>query len=106
MRKKFTRIKTKNLSYSKMFSIIAFIFILSLIGLYILQSSSIVKLSFLIDEYERKIKSLSIENRNMEIALSQKNSLIKPQDYLETLGFEKITKVDYIKVIEGSVAAK
>lgn len=106
MRRKFTRIKINTFSRPKLLSIITFVLTLFLVFLHIFQSSLIVKSSFLINEYERKIKDLSAENKNLEIVFSQKNSLSNSKNYLEELGFEKVSGIDYIRVMEGSVAAK
>ncbi|MCX6764229.1 MAG: hypothetical protein NTU58_00765 [Candidatus Nealsonbacteria bacterium] len=42
----------------------------------------------------------------MELAFSQKNYLKNVEKSFEELGFEKIAKVDYIKVLDTSFAVK
>jgi len=60
----------------------------------------------LIESYESKIEEICGQNRDLEIAFSQKNSLKNSENLLESLNFEKVTKIDYIRILETSVAAK
>ncbi len=106
MKKRFAKNHSNILNRSNLFSITIFSLLIFLICLHIFQSSLIVKSSFLIDKYEKEVKNLSDQNKNLEIVFSQKNSLRGFENRLEKTGFEKITKIDYIRVMEGSVAAK
>lgn len=73
---------------------------------YIFQVNQQIKEKNLILEFEKTKKEIYNENRNLEIAFSQKNYLKNLEESFEELGFEKIAKVDYIKILESSVAVK
>lgn len=89
--------------------IITFISLISIIifsVFYIFQINQQVKEKNLILEFEKTKRELYNENRNLEIAFSQKNYLKNLEKSFEELGFEKIAKVDYIRMSDNSVAVK
>lgn len=74
--------------------------------LYIFQASMMVKETFAIKDVEGKIEEMNEANKDLEITFSQKNSLKSSEELLEELNFVKVTKIDYIRVLETAVAAK
>lgn len=88
------------------FWIFSAILIASLLGLYLFQTNEMSKGHSLIKHYENEIRYTSNQNKNLEITFSQNNSLRNLEDTLEDSNFEKVTKIDYIRVLDTSVAAK
>jgi hypothetical protein len=77
-----------------------------LLSLYISQASMMVKATSLVEDYENEIEKIWKQNKDLEITFSRKNSLKNSESLLEELNFEKVTKIDYIRILETSVAAK
>lgn len=90
----------------RLFFVAGFILIVVLLSLYIFQASLMIKGTSFIKDYENEIYKANVQNKNLEIVFSKKNSLKIDEDFLEEFNFEKITKIDYIRVLESSVAAK
>jgi len=82
------------------------ILIISLLAFYLFQTNEMSKKHSLIKYYEDEMGNISNQNRGLEIAFSQNNSLRNLEDTLEDSDFEKVTKIDYIRVLDASVAAK
>lgn len=95
--------RKKNL---RIFLIVGFVLILVLLSFYIFQASLMIKGTSFIKDYENKIYEFNVQNKNLEIVFSKKNSLKIDEILLKELNFEKITKIDYIRILEPSVAAK
>lgn len=91
---------------TKAFWILGFLLIAPLLIFYIFQVNAVTKTSFLILSYEKKVTLLSQENKNLEINFSQVNSLANLETLLKNSNYEKIDKVHYIRVLEGTVVAK
>ena len=72
---------------------------------YIFQINQMIKASYLIKIYEKEIEKLSEENKNLNLTFSQLNSLENLQPVIQKLGFEKVDKLDYIR-LESSMAAR
>lgn len=77
---------------------------LSLLVISIVQSNAYTREVYLIKNYQAQLKQLTEENKFLEISFSQENSLTNINNYLAQ--FEKVEKVEYIKVLESKVAAK
>ena len=88
------------------FWIINVVLAITLLIFCIFQINMQTKETSLIKTYEQKIAQISEQNKNLEINFSQKNSLKNFEILLEDLNFEKVTKIDYIQVLESSVVAK
>lgn len=97
--------KTKK-SNLKSFRVVTAILMAILLSLYIFQGSTIAKGNALVESYESEIEEICRQNKDLEIDFSRKNSLKNTETLLEELNFEKVTKIDYIRVLETSVAAK
>lgn len=92
--------------YLRLTLVAGFFLIVVLLSLYIFQASLMIKGTSFIKDYENKINQANVQNKDLEIVFSKKNSLKIDGGLLENLKFEKITKIDYIRVLEPSVAAK
>jgi|GEM_PF-1637833 len=95
--------RKKNL---KLFFAINFSLIIVLLALYIFQASLMIKGTAFIKNYENSIYEINVQNKDLEIVFSKKNSLKIDDNLLGELNFEKVTKIDYIRILEPSVAAK
>jgi len=90
----------------KSFLTITSILVSVLLSLYIFQGSAVAKGNALVEGYQSGIDEIGKQNKDLEIDFSRKNSLRDTETLLEDLNFEKVTKIDYIRVLEASVAAK
>ena len=73
---------------------------------YILQVGALSQDIFLLDDYERRLAALFDNNRNLDIDFSKMNSLSRVDGYLASRDFIKPVRVNYIRLLESSVAAK
>jgi len=80
--------------------------IFSLIGFYIFQVSAVTQASFAIANYEKKISDLDKEFKNLQLSFSDASSLSSLEETLVAKGYEKVGKIQYIQVLENTVAAK
>lgn len=83
-----------------------FILITILLIFYIFQISEITRSSFSISLYQREMTGLAKQNKDLEISISQKNSLSNLEALLSNLNYERVNKIYYIRVSDGQVAAK
>ncbi|XOB41708.1 MAG: hypothetical protein ACKKMS_03260 [Candidatus Nealsonbacteria bacterium] len=90
----------------KAFWILSFISIISLLIFYIFQVNAMIGETYLIQNYQRKIKELSQENKTLEINFSQANSLSTIETLVKNLNFEKVERIHYIQVLESQVVTK
>jgi cell division protein FtsB len=90
----------------KIFWIASFILIIFLLGFYIFQVNNFVFQTYLIKNYQQELKKLSQENENLEINLTQKDSLKTIEDLIKELSFEKVEKIEYIQVVGSTIVAK
>lgn len=100
---------TKNLSFKlnlKMLSILGFILIVFLLGIYIFQVSSLISETYILQNYQKIVAQILEENKILEINFAKTNSLSNITPKIEELGFEKINAVNYIQVVDNSVARK
>ena len=82
------------------------IIIFVLLTFYILQINAEVSQQYQVQQYEKKISEISKENQELEIKLTQANSLEQITGFLGVSGFEKVDKIHYIKILDGQVVAK
>jgi len=95
--------KVFNLRFLKFFSIALTV---SLVFLCVFQVNMMTKETALIESYKLKTDQLFKENKKLEIVFSQKNSLRNFNGILEEMEFEKVVEIDYIRILDTSVAAK
>ena len=89
----------------KFFWILSFISVISLLIFYIFQVNSMIGETYLIQNYQRKIKELFQENKTLEVNFYQANSLSTIENLVKNLNFEKVEQVHYIQVLESQVVA-
>lgn len=87
----------------KIFWIFSFLFIIILFGLQISQINVLTKEIYSVKNSKEKISLLEKENKILEISSSQTNSLGKIEEKLKELGFERVGKAKYLRILEGSV---
>ena len=102
-----TLIKTVNKrSNLRFFWTIIAVLMTTLLSLYFFQASTLAKGNSLAESYEEEIEEIYRQNKDLEITFSQKNSLKNSESLLEELNVEKVTKIDYIRILETSVVTK
>ena len=98
--------KTTNIRFLWLVNIVLIIIFSILLAFYLIQVSIMAEGNTLFGHYQEKIDEICRENKNLEITFSQKSSLKNFENLLEELDFEKVAKVDYIRVLETSMAAR
>ncbi|RLC35114.1 MAG: hypothetical protein DRZ76_01015 [Candidatus Nealsonbacteria bacterium] len=73
---------------------------------YIVQANQLTRTSFSIASYEEKLASVSQENEELEISLSQASSLANLESLLKSLNYVEVNKIHYIQLLEGQMAAR
>ncbi|MBI2626028.1 MAG: hypothetical protein HYW69_00335 [Candidatus Nealsonbacteria bacterium] len=86
--------------------IFGFILITALLIFYIFQIGNITQTSFLISQHEKEVVLLSQQNKNLEFVISQTGSLASLEDILSSFNYEKVGKINYIQILDGTVLAK
>ena len=80
-----------------------FLAIISLVGLYVFQITGQTSAVYAIQKYEKRAEGLSKENKALEISSVEADSLNNILSNITLLGFEKVGKYQYIKVINNQV---
>lgn len=88
------------------FFYLIFLLVIPLLAFYIFQTSSVVSESYQAQKYQKKIDELSGENKFLEINSVKVNSLESVDSRVQELGFEKIGKIHYIQILDGSAVTK
>ena len=71
---------------------------------YIILVNKITSSSYLIRNYNKQITSLTKENRNLEASFAKTGFLDQLRTKTQNLGFEKISEVKYIEILNTSLA--
>lgn len=90
----------------KLFWIVSFVSIFSLLIFYIFQINEMTKTGYLTETYEKKISQLLKENKILAITSSQVSSLDNLEDRIKNLNYEKVGKIYYIEVLENQIVTK
>ncbi len=90
----------------KMFLILSFAIIITLLGFYIFLISSFSLETYQLQNYQKTIKKLTEENKALEISLVKINTLEKIEPKIQELGFEKIDTIHYLQVLETPILTK
>ena len=88
----------------KIFILAAISFIFCLLIFYIFQINNLVSKSYSLQSYQKNIEKIFSENEKMESNLAGVRSLQNAEARISELGFEKITKIHYIQILESAVA--
>ena len=75
-------------------------------GFYIFQIDKTAANGFLIENYEKNVAALSLQNENLEVNSVQFGSLENLELLVKNLNFEKTGKIDYIRILESTVVKK
>ncbi len=76
--------------------------IIALVVFYVFQINQMTGAVYLIGAYEKKINSLSTENKGLEINFSQTNSLANINAMIQNLNYEQIKTTRYIRIFGGA----
>lgn len=109
IRQPYLLIKPLNLKWRfnlRIFIITTSILVLPLLVFYIFQVNKLTSDRYLLRDQESTVNKLSQENKILGINSNQANSLDNIDSFAKELGFEKVSKAHYIKVLEGLMAAK
>lgn len=79
--------------------------IMLLLMFYIFQINSLTAKSYSLQSYQKKINNLGQENEKLEMELAHAGSLVNIESMTGGLEFEKITKINYVQIMENSMAA-
>ena len=86
--------------------VLSFTLIALFLGCYVFQINQMAKSDYLVENYEKTMSALSQGNKNLEINFALVNGLGNIENLVSNLNFEKAGEVDYIRVIESTVAAR
>lgn len=88
----------------KIFRILAFVLIISLLVFYVFQINALTGENYLLTNQEKKIIEIRKESEALKIDFARANSLVNIENYFQNRGFEKTNEVRYIRILETSVA--
>ena len=77
-----------------------------LLGFYVFQLNQIAGDRNIVQDYKLKIIEFTQTNKNSEINFAQINSLESVEILVQNLNFEKIGKINYIRILEPAMAVK
>ncbi len=99
-------IKTLILKQNKKILFLAAVSIIfSLAVSYIFQINNLVSKNYSLQNYKKNIEKISRENEKMESSLAGAGSLQNAEVKISELGFEKITTIHYVQILENTVAS-
>lgn len=87
-------------------ALIGALVIVFLTGFYIFQVNAITQASFNIANYDKDLANLQKELKNLQLNFSGLSSLSNLEVLLVSRGYEKVDKIQYIQVLESTVAQK
>jgi len=87
----------------KIFWILSFILITTLLISYIFQINSLAEETYRIQNYQNKINKIAQENDNLLASSLKQNSLSNIETLIKDSGFERSQNIHYIEVLERRV---
>ncbi len=90
----------------KLCLIFAFILTLSLLAVCIYQFNRYTQEVYSIENFQKKIITLTKENKSLEVNFANTNSLENINSFLAEQNFEKVSQADYIYLLQGTALAK
>jgi len=90
----------------RIFWILGCLLILSLSVFYVFQINEITKGGYLTKNYLKEIDNLSQKSQALEINFARISSLAIVSEKVGTLNLEKVEKIKYIQILEGSLVTK
>lgn len=88
----------------KVICLAGFFMTLMLLIFYVWQINDLTRGSYLLNSYEKQIKQLTEENKNLEVSFAESSFLGQALQKIQALNFEKVTSVKYIQIPDSSVA--
>lgn len=106
----FSTLSKRSFAFKKKFRlenfwVSSFFVVVALLSFCAFQVLKQAKMSYFIGTYERNIEKISQKNNELQILISQQNSLKDLKQVAEHFKFEPIGRVHYVKIL-GSVAVK
>lgn len=77
-----------------------------LVVFYIFQLSQLTNGIYLIKNYNKNIENISKENNALEVKFSRANSMENLRSLVGNLSFDRVGKIDYVKIPEDAVVLK
>ena len=90
----------------KMVCLFGFFISLALLVFYVLQINYLTAGYYLTNNYEKQISKLSDENKNLQVSFAENSFLGQVSQRAQELNFQKATSVQYIQILDGSVAMR
>ena len=73
---------------------------------YIISVNSIATKGFKIEELEKRVSQLKVENKKLELETTSLQSIGNAEEIVKKLGLVKVSSVEYLKTGEGVVAVR
>ncbi len=83
---------------------VSILFLLLMLVFYVFLVNELTEGAYLIKNYDKEIKMLFQENKNLEANFAQAQFLGQVTAKAKELSFEKTTNIKYIKILESSLA--
>jgi hypothetical protein len=80
--------------------------VLMLLVLHVFQVNAETAERYAVSKYEVSLNEISKENKKLELASFQANSLAATSVLIQDLGFERAEKIGYIKILDNKVVSK
>ena len=90
----------------KFLGILGCILIFSLLVFYIFQVYETTRAGFSLSNFEQQSKELAETNKDLQIRYSQTNSLVNLETTLRQLNYEKVDKIQYVRISASTVVAR
>ncbi|MBX4200859.1 hypothetical protein KW786_01895 [Candidatus Parcubacteria bacterium] len=100
---KVTVLSAINLNW-RLIYFMAFMCSLAMLLLYIFGINALTQGTYTIKNYNKEVKSLLAENRNLQIDANQTSYLGLTQQKAQELNFQKSTNITYVHVLQDSFA--
>jgi hypothetical protein len=89
----------------RIFAAAVFLSFLFLLFFYIFQANNFVSGGYSLQGYQKTISELTRNNEKLEATLASLGALDSIESKISELGFEKISEINYIQIMETSVAS-
>ncbi len=90
----------------KILLFMSFALLFLLLAFYVFQINNFVSSGYILRNQQKSFEKLSQENEKLETSSAAAGSLGRAEEKISELGFEKISKIHYIQIMETAVAAK
>jgi len=94
------------LLFSTSFRVSVGIFVLIFGVLYILKTTSVSTKGYMISDLEKQVATLEYENRKMDVEVAKLKSMQSLQERIASTDLVAVANVDYLNVLDGSVAVR